>query len=127
MIRRKRHEALDAQLESMDDGGLIEGGADVRARDRHRCGAVAAGRLGRAVNAPPLAILAKRACRRDVFGLMEQVGCLALPGRPRRASSHNGDDMSMKERLTVTTGPPRRDAGEAADPTVSPRFSWQIR
>src|ERR1700683_1056499 len=88
----------------MDDGGLIEGGADVRERDCHRGGAVAARGFHRAANAPPLAILAKRACRRDVFGLTEQAGWLALPGRPRPASSHNGDEMSMKERIAVTTG-----------------------
>jgi hypothetical protein len=73
--------SLDPQFEPVDDGGLIEGRADMRERNRHRCGAVAARRLHRAANAPPLALLAKRACRRNMFAPKEQVGCLAPLGK----------------------------------------------
>jgi hypothetical protein len=65
----------------VDDGGLIEGRPDMRERNRHCCGAFAAGALHRAANAPPLALFAKRGCRRNIFALKEQVGGLAPLGK----------------------------------------------
>jgi hypothetical protein len=101
MIRGKRDNSLDPQFEPVDDGGLIEGRPDMGERNRHRGRAVVARGFHRAADAPPLTLLAKRAGRRNIFALKEQVGCL-VPLGSLRSSSNNGDEMSINMGLAVT-------------------------